>query len=199
MSYLNPIETSSFSRFSNMLTFGLFKPAKPMIKFMNIEYNECDEEYKGISGIFDNSSEGVWPICDIVFPTGIPNLGNTCYMNALMQALIACDQFAEYVNIFKSMMIKVSTGDNQSSNSDGSDSDDDKYFKLTDSEIEEHYILKSFIDAFYALKRGSTDSDKISTFYEHLCETFTCIFEQEDAHELLMVLFSVIKVNIDLS
>lgn len=71
-----------------------------------------------------------------------------------------------------------------------SESDTD-YFNLRDDKIEEYNILKAFVDAYYSLKTGSKDHENISQFYSQLCEKFTYIFEQEDAHELLMVIFNM--------
>lgn len=38
-----------------------------------------------------------------VVPKGLPNYGNSCYLNALLQALTACDAFEQYLTEFSTM------------------------------------------------------------------------------------------------
>ena len=187
MSYLKRKE-GFFGNFLDRITFGSFKPHIKLFQFHGIEYTDEHEEYRGLSSLFHWSNPGVWPIYNVVFPVGIPNLGNTWYMNALIQSLIAWDELEKYLSIFKNHIEKSESEDNSKSQS-SYDQSDFEILKVEDNFQEKHYILKSFIDAYYALKHGETDWDKISSFYGHLCEQFTYIFEQEDAHELLMVLF----------
>jgi hypothetical protein len=178
MSYLQPKE-SMFSQFWNKITFGYTKPKNECIRFRNIDYTDEHEEYTGLSSVFQSSSEGICPTYNVTYPVGIPNIGNTCYMNALIQGLIACDHLEEYVNVFKAHLSKS-----------GSDTDSDSsYFTLDSSTFSEHHILTSFISAYTSIINGDTDLEKVSKFYDILCETFTDIFQQEDAHELLMLIF----------
>ena len=80
--------------------------------------------------------------------------------------------------------------DGTTSQSTSADSDNDSdYFRMEYSTDDDHYLLKAFIEAYSGLKNGDTDMDKVTTFYDHLCDQFTLIFEQEDAHELLMCIF----------
>ena len=193
MSYIRLKEKSGGSLW-DLLTFKSFSPKQKCIKFMNEEYTDEDEEYNGLASIFDNCDEGVWPSYNIVFPVGIPNLGNTCYMNALFQSLISCEELEKYIKVFHDHMYKsgYSHGSEDEDNISTSDSESDaEYFTLENSKFEEHKILKSFIDAYYALKNGERSCEAIVKFYDHLCEKFTYIFEQEDAHELLMVIFNL--------
>lgn len=46
------------------------------------------------------------------YAIGLPNLGNTCYMNSLLQALTGCPDFVEYVDrIFREIKLDPSRYD----------------------------------------------------------------------------------------
>ena len=189
MSYLRLKESSS-GVLSHINPLNSIFKSSPGVKFKGNEYIDEDDEYYGLLSIFDNQHNGVRPYSSIVFPIGIPNLGNTWYMNALFQSLIAWEELEMYIKEFKQHMYKPEWI-NEDDNEIFDDETDYKYFSLRNNKIEEHHILKAFIDAFFALKYGNKESHAISWFYEYLWEDFTYVFEQEDAHELLMIIFNL--------
>ena len=38
------------------------------------------------------------PLSSYALPQGLPNIGNTCYLNSLLQSLTGCNLFMDYVN-----------------------------------------------------------------------------------------------------
>ena len=57
----------------------------------------ADDNFRGLIGVF--SSDDVWrqSKSNYHLPIGLVNLGNTCYMNSLLQALVGSSIFIEYV------------------------------------------------------------------------------------------------------
>ena len=73
-------------------------PAKPSSTTSQLEYEEqgvldifqYDKKYRHLA----SPTKGK----NFVIPKGLPNYGNTCYLNALLQSLTACDEFGAYLS-----------------------------------------------------------------------------------------------------
>ncbi|CAI2364229.1 unnamed protein product [Moneuplotes crassus] len=150
------------------------------------------EKYYGLRSIFiqpdtlnsNCSTRGsIYPSTTYALPTGIPNYGNTCYMNALFQSLLSCSHFHSYILNFTSVLTKKSA--------------EESFFKAHDELVDEDAqfnteMLQDFIKAYFSLLQGRKQYKDMENFYDKLCQNFTYALEQEDAHELLMVLFTMI-------
>jgi ubiquitin C-terminal hydrolase len=60
------------------------------------------KDFDGLRGIFDfvdieKDSMKLHSMKKYFEPVGLPNLGNTCYMNSLVQALTGCKLFMDYI------------------------------------------------------------------------------------------------------
>jgi ubiquitin C-terminal hydrolase len=108
----------------------------------------------------------MFPDLKVCFPTGIPNLGNTCYMNALMQSLSSCSRLGSYLTRCQNELPR----DVQDAKSD---------------------ILHAFMSFYMSLQEGF--EEECEPFYSVLCEHFTNCFDQEDSHELLQMISTSIQ------
>ena len=57
-------------------------------------------DYQGLIGIFDFDQDKMYSRSQIrryYKPIGLPNIGNTCYMNSLLQILAGSQRFMDYV------------------------------------------------------------------------------------------------------
>ena len=66
-----------------------------------------------------------------MMPCGLPNLGNTCYMNTLLQCLSGCPSFIEYVQ-----RLKLAVNFDQELNDDDKEDNKDLVELLIEAVIE---------------------------------------------------------------
>ena len=128
--------------------------------------SSSDLAFEGLLGVFDNSDNSHTTalsfMCKYYFPAGLQNLGNTCYMNALLQSLTGCKLFMDYVKkLEKHICI------------DCKESDD--------------IIVQCLIRTLLDLARGIADQNP-QRMYHVMCEEFTAMYEQQDSHEFLFYL-----------
>jgi len=123
-----------------------------------------DKQFKGLLGVFSNQDcwQNPYSLSRYYFPTGMPNLGNTCYMNALLQSLTGCKMFMDYV---KRLHLRVVV--------DHADKDD--------------MIVDSLARVLMGLRKGVVESNP-SIMYHIMCEEFTSMHEQQDSHEFMFYL-----------
>ncbi|CDW82058.1 oxysterol binding family protein [Stylonychia lemnae] len=132
-----------------------------------IKCQDYNDQFQGITGIFSNETEDDTIYTNILIkkyylPQGIPNIGNTCYMNSLLQALTGCKLFMDYVRKLWKNITPIN-----------SDNDSIIVFKL----------LVLLLD----LSRGNSEVVP-DDLYQMMCENFTTHSEQMDSHELLIYL-----------
>ena len=84
-------------------------------KSNNLHKSQLEYEEEGILDIFHfdkkyshickSLSNIATPIQgkDLVIPKGLPNYGNTCYFNALLQSLSSCDIFQDYLKHYSKL------------------------------------------------------------------------------------------------
>lgn len=129
---------------------------------------EHDREFDGLLSLFDYEGCGTTShkTSDYFLPRGLPNIGNTCYMNSLIQCLAGSQVFVAYAKKLWSML-------------DG---------KKHDTVDKHHLITLALLDLVVNLSKGSVETTP-STLYEMLCDhEFTRYSEQQDSHELLVFL-----------
>jgi ubiquitin carboxyl-terminal hydrolase 30 len=115
---------------------------------------------------------------DYTLPLGLPNLGNTCYMNSLLQALTGCPAFTAYVDRIWNHM-KLDVDDTNS--------------------VVVFMLIKTLKD----LKEGSPEAQETaSELHKVLCnaeneedsQPFSRLFEQQDCHDLMFYLLEKITM-----
>ena len=111
------------------------------------------------------------------YSVGLPNLGNTCYMNSLMQALSGCSHFSQYLD---RLMRHIGI----------------------DSECSDSKIVFLLIQSLKELRNGTEEAAEfMEVLHEMLCDedssndsgvTFTRLYEQQDSHDLMFFLLEKI-------
>ena len=143
------------------------------------EYRQNESQLKGVLNVFTDKiilKETLLKDSNYSYPEGLPNLGNTCYMNALLQALTGCPAFTAYIDrIWKHMKLDL----------DDSDS----------------LVVFMLIKTLKELKNGSPDAaENANELHKMLCngaddedfKVFTRLFEQQDSHDLMFYLLEKI-------
>jgi len=109
--------------------------------------------------------------------SGIPNMGNTCYMNSLLQAILPLQKFGDF-------MYEVHCHFEENKN---------KQTNLEPKDEENEEAMKKLLEVYATLNKSEKNFKVIEKFYEYLCENFTQFYEQEDSHILLLYLLKIVN------
>ena len=106
---------------------------------------------------------------------GIQNIGNTCYMNSLFQALYPLKEFQIFINWINDKF-----------------EEDNLEKSVNEWGTNEKDSARLFVNAYKAVLGYAQSMDDIKLFYSNLCKEFTTPRRQEDSHRLLIHIFEAL-------
>lgn len=111
---LDLIKSQAYQEEAKSVSESIESDSKASLREQMKEYRQNESKLKGVLNVFTEKvfNETLHKDSNYTYPQGLPNLGNTCYMNSLLQALTGCPAFTTYIDrIWKHMKLDLDDSD----------------------------------------------------------------------------------------